>query len=142
MISFTGAAIAAFVAASLLTLAILWPFRLGISLSAAEFFQIVDEREAEAGASVTESEALRELALRLEVNYDANRRHVEWRSRAAAARSRPRSEARYAAGLTKSPAAALSPIARSAPFRRTVNWPAAGSAARTSISLPGTRSWS
>ena len=63
MISFTGAAIAAFVAASLLTLAILWPFRLGISLSAAEFFQIVDEREAEAGASVTESEALRELAL-------------------------------------------------------------------------------
>jgi hypothetical protein len=81
VISFTGAAIAAFVAASLLTLAILWPFRLGISLSAAEFFQIVDERKAEAGASVGESEALRELALRLEVNYDANRRHVEWRSR-------------------------------------------------------------
>jgi hypothetical protein len=45
-------------------------------------------------------------------------------------------------GRTNSPAAALSPIARSSPFRRTVNWPAAGWADRTSSSRPGTRPWS
>ena len=51
--------------------------------------------------------------------------------------------ARYRpAGRTKSPAAAFSPIARSSPFRRTVSWPAAGSADRTSSSRPGTRPWS
>jgi len=70
-ISFAGAGVACFVVAALFTLVILWPFRFGFSLSASEIIEIVDEREA-AGATVSESEAYRELALRLEVNYDRN----------------------------------------------------------------------
>ena len=46
------------------------------------------------------------------------------------------------ARLTNRPAAAFSPTARSSPFSRTVNWPASGCAACTSISLPGTSPWS
>src|SRR3954452_23103165 len=48
----------------------------------------------------------------------------------------------YAVTRTNRPSAALSPTARSSPFKRTVTWPAAGCASRTSISPPGTRPWS
>ena len=48
---------------------------------------------------------------------------------------------RYA-GRTNRPAAAFSPIARSAPFRRTVICPAAGCVSLTSSSRPGTSPWS
>ena len=45
-------------------------------------------------------------------------------------------------GRTNSPAAARSPIAVWTPSSRTRSWPAAGSAASTSICAPGTRPWS
>ena len=51
-------------------------------------------------------------------------------------------EAVLYAGRTNRPAAAFSPTARSSPSRRTVNCPASGCAASTSISAPGTSPWS
>ena len=69
--SYAGLAVATFVLAAILTLIILWPVRLAFSLSASEFLAIVDDREAE-DEPVTADEAYRELALRLESNYDLN----------------------------------------------------------------------
>jgi hypothetical protein len=70
VVSLTGAAFGSFVLASLLTIVILWPLSFWFSLSAAEILAIVDSR---VGTSpVSGSEAYRELALRLETNYDHN----------------------------------------------------------------------
>lgn len=52
VVSPTGVALACFVISSLLALGILWPFRFGFSLSSREM--------------------LREVAIRLELNYDSN----------------------------------------------------------------------
>jgi len=73
--SWAGAAVACFVANAVSTLVILWPFRLRFSLSSQELIEIVDSRRA-AADPVTIEEALRELALRLEVNYDSNVRTI------------------------------------------------------------------
>jgi hypothetical protein len=69
--SWAGVAIACFVGTSLLTLTILWPFRLRFSLSSQEIIEIVDSRQS-SGNPVSAAEAYREIALRLELNYDAN----------------------------------------------------------------------
>jgi hypothetical protein len=73
--SYAGVAVGCFVLAAFLTLIILWPFRLAFSLSAGEFIAIVDERAAE-GEPVTGDEAYRELAIRMELNYDLNSRTI------------------------------------------------------------------
>lgn len=65
-LSFTGAAIGCFIASSTLTLAIVWPFRFGFSLSAREMLRELQDR------SPTTSDVYRELAIRLELNYDRN----------------------------------------------------------------------
>lgn len=72
--SYTGLAIATFVAVAMLTLAILWPYRLRFSVSAASMLAIVAEREDE--APVTPREAYTELALRYEEMYDTNARTI------------------------------------------------------------------
>jgi hypothetical protein len=74
--SYAGLAVACFVLAAILTLTILWPFRLAFSLSASEFLAILDDRAAE-DEPVTADEAYRELALRLESNYDLNSRTIQ-----------------------------------------------------------------
>ena len=98
---------------------------------------------------------LRPRRPRLHVGADGQGRGVA-RSRRprAAARDAQRRRARSLAprcqapasratdGLTKSPAAALSPIAFSTPSTVTRSWPAAGSARRSSTSVPGARPWS
>jgi hypothetical protein len=65
-ISFMGLAIACFIASSLLTLFILWPFRFGFSLSAREMLREVSAR------SSTAIDVYQELAIRIELNYDHN----------------------------------------------------------------------
>ncbi len=42
----SGAAVGAFVALAVLTLAILWPYRMRFSVSASEMLRVVDERAA------------------------------------------------------------------------------------------------
>ena len=71
LVSFAGTGVGFFVMSALFTLVILWPFRFRLSVSASDIIQIVDERRAE-HVPVTDEEAYRELALRLEVNYDRN----------------------------------------------------------------------
>ena len=73
--SLTALAVAAFVATALLTIVILWPFELWFSLSARDILAIVDERDKP--NPVTGLEAYRELALRLQVNYEHNARRVK-----------------------------------------------------------------
>ena len=51
-------------------------------------------------------------------------------------------QSRSYAGLTNSPPAAFSPIARSSSFSVIVNWPAAGCADVTLTFAPGTSPWS
>jgi hypothetical protein len=70
-----GLAVAAFVAAALLTIVILWPFSFRFSLSARDILAIVDARATT--APVTPEEAHRELALRLEFNYDHNSPRIQ-----------------------------------------------------------------
>ncbi len=66
----TGAAIGIFVLLAMLTLAILWPYRLRFSISAREMLAIIDVRAVE--DPVTAAEAYRELALRYETMYEFN----------------------------------------------------------------------
>ena len=54
---------------------ILWPFEFRFSLSASDIFGVIDDR-AEA-APVNAAEAYRELALRLEANYDVNAKRIK-----------------------------------------------------------------
>jgi len=68
--SLVGLAVAAFVLTGLFTILILWPFDFWFSVSATEMLDIVEDREPE--QPVTGREAYRELALRLELNYDHN----------------------------------------------------------------------
>src|SRR5262249_59301151 len=76
---------------------------------------------------------LRPRGRRLHVGADRPRRR---------AAGRRRSRGGYE-GLTNSPAAAFSEIARSPTFSiATVNWSAAGSAVRTRMLVPGTSPWS
>jgi hypothetical protein len=70
-ITFTGAAIASLIVTALLTLAILFPYRMRFSISAREMVGILDAR-AEMDEPVTDTEALREVALRHEAMYDFN----------------------------------------------------------------------
>jgi hypothetical protein len=66
----TGIAIGIFVVLAVLTLAILWPYRLRFSISAREMLAIVDARSGD--NPVTGAEAYRELALRYETMYEFN----------------------------------------------------------------------
>lgn len=66
VVSPTGVALACFVISSLLALGILWPFRFGFSLSSREMLREVASRHASG------VDAYRELAIRLELNYDSN----------------------------------------------------------------------
>jgi len=59
-----------FIVLAVLTLAILWPYRIRFSISAGRMLAIIDQRSAE--NPVTPAEALRELALRHEAMYDYN----------------------------------------------------------------------
>lgn len=68
--SLTGSAVGIFVLLAILTLAIVWPYRMRFSVSARDILTIVDEREP--GNPVTAVEAYRELALRYETMYDYN----------------------------------------------------------------------
>lgn len=77
-------AIGIFALLALLTLAILWPYRMRFSVSAREMLAIVDERAA--ASPVSSREAYRELALRYEEMYDYNAQTVRalfWCFRAA-----------------------------------------------------------
>lgn len=65
-----GWATTLFIALALLTLAILWPYRIRFSVSAGAMLAILDERLQE--SPVSAEEALRELALRHEEMYDYN----------------------------------------------------------------------
>jgi len=69
--SWTGVAFAAFLLTAASSLATLWPVRLRFSLSAGEMLELVRERE-QATLPVTATEALGELAIRLELMYDEN----------------------------------------------------------------------
>jgi hypothetical protein len=60
----------AFIAAALLTLLILWPFRLRLSLSAREIIANLDANDVEP------ARLLRELGLQLEAMYDRNARTI------------------------------------------------------------------
>jgi hypothetical protein len=64
-------AIVALTFTALLTLAILFPYRMRFSISAREMFAILDERSREQDP-VPATEALREVALRHEAMYDFN----------------------------------------------------------------------
>ncbi len=70
-VSVTGLALLSFVLLALLTLAILSPYRLRFSVSAADIIGIVDARAA-SGKPVATREAYREIALRYEAMYDYN----------------------------------------------------------------------
>ncbi len=77
-------AIGLFVLLAVLTLAILWPFRLRFSVSSREMLAIVEAREH--ADPVSDREAYRELALRYEEMYDSNTgwiRGLLWCFRAA-----------------------------------------------------------
>jgi len=67
-------AVGAFVAAALLTLLILWPFRLRLSLSAREIIAKLDGLDG--SARVEPASLLRELGLQLEIIYDRNARTI------------------------------------------------------------------
>jgi hypothetical protein len=67
-------AVGAFVAAALLTLLILWPFRLRLSLSAREIIEKLDGNDGD--ARVEAASLLRELGLQLETMYDRNARTI------------------------------------------------------------------
>jgi hypothetical protein len=73
--SLDGVVIGAFLGTALLTLLILFPFRFRFSISAGDMIAIVDEREAK-GNPVSGTEAYREVALRLELLYDQNKRWI------------------------------------------------------------------
>jgi hypothetical protein len=84
VVSFNGLAVGAFVLLAVLALIILWPFRFGSDLSAAEVIEIIDSRAD--NEPVTAAEAYRELALQLERTYDLNAvkaRLMFWLLRAA-----------------------------------------------------------
>jgi hypothetical protein len=66
---FTAAAFALFVCCALLTLAVMWPFDFAFSLSAGELIGILDARP---GNTPSSDEVYREIALRLDENYDVN----------------------------------------------------------------------
>jgi hypothetical protein len=75
--SAAGGAIALFVVLALLTLAVLLPYRMRFSLSAASIIDIVDSRANDPGAGpVTPREAYREIALRNEAMYDFNAKRI------------------------------------------------------------------
>jgi hypothetical protein len=68
--SLAGLAVAAFLGMAACTVVILWPFEFWFNVSAAEMLAIIDSRALD--NRVTADEAYRELALRLEENYDYN----------------------------------------------------------------------
>ncbi len=67
-------ATSSFIAAALLTLAILWPSRLRLSLSARKIIAGIEQRTL--SDPVTAAELVRELALQLETMYDRNARTI------------------------------------------------------------------
>jgi hypothetical protein len=74
LVSYTTGALASFIAVSALTLTMLLPFTLRVSVSAAEILRVA-EREAP-DRRLTSAEVLREVALQLEAMYDSNTRQV------------------------------------------------------------------
>jgi hypothetical protein len=62
--SFNGLAVAGFVLIAVLTLVILWPFRLRFNVSAIEMIEVIDSRAA--NSPITMAETYRELAVQLE----------------------------------------------------------------------------
>jgi hypothetical protein len=74
-ISWTGAAIGAFIVTAAAAFAILWPVHVRFSVSARDILGLVEQRAA-AKRPIGAAEALSELALRLELMYDGNSRRV------------------------------------------------------------------
>jgi hypothetical protein len=74
--SWTGVAFAAFLLAAASSLAVLWPVRLRFSVSAGEMLELVHERQ-QTSTPVTPTEALGELAIRLELMYDGNAPRIQ-----------------------------------------------------------------
>lgn len=74
--SWTGVAFAAFLLTAASSLAVLWPVRLRFSISAGEMLELVRERE-QASLPVTATEALGELAIRIELMYDGNAPRIQ-----------------------------------------------------------------
>jgi hypothetical protein len=73
-VSYTTGALASFIAASLFTLAMLLPFTLRFSLSAAEILNFVESHSR--GDQLTSTEVLREVALQYESMYKSNARQL------------------------------------------------------------------
>ena len=74
-LSWTGVAIAAFVATAAAAFAILWPVHVRFSVSARDILGLVEQR-ARASQPIVATEALGEIAPRLELMYDGNARRV------------------------------------------------------------------
>ena len=74
LVSYTTGALASFIAASLLTLTMLLPFTLRVTLSAAEILSFV-ENDPRAD-QLTATNVLREVALQYESMYDSNDRQL------------------------------------------------------------------
>jgi len=73
-LSYTSGALVSFIAASLLTLAMLLPFTLRFSLSAADILRFAGSKPAE--DHLTSADVLREVALQYESTYDSNARQI------------------------------------------------------------------
>jgi hypothetical protein len=74
LVSYTTGALASFIAVSALTLTMLLPFTLRVSVSAAEILRVVEGEPRD--EQLTSAEVLREVALQLEAIYDSNTRQV------------------------------------------------------------------
>jgi hypothetical protein len=73
LVSYTTGALASFIAVSALTLTMLLPFTLRVSVSAAEILRVVEGEPRD--EQLTSAEVLR-VALQLEAIYDSNTRQV------------------------------------------------------------------
>jgi hypothetical protein len=84
-VSLAGLAIGSFIATAATAFVILWPIHVRFSVSAAEIFAIVRNREA-AATPVDAREAFTEIATRLELMYDDNSMRIRpllWTFRSA-----------------------------------------------------------
>jgi hypothetical protein len=74
LVSYTTGALVSFIAVSALTLTMLLPFTLRVSVSAAEILRVVEGEPRD--DQLTSADVLREVALQLEAIYDSNTRQV------------------------------------------------------------------
>lgn len=74
-LSWSGLAIASFVVTAAATFAILWPVHVRFSISASEMLELVRQRDIDS-RPVDATEALSEVAIRLELMYDENAKRI------------------------------------------------------------------